>query len=335
MRIVKDFDRLVMKKQFRVFQSGKEKRIYFVVTAVGSFFSDNEVPLNIKSEMLSKLQALVKDSNMNVWMFVETRPEDVITYVEQGKIGKICDSLIDLNTTVLFGFESINETIRNLDYLKNLSLETFENAVKLLQNYGIRNGAFVFVGGHSLTQTEIVKDFENTVSYLYSRRIMPVVMVENLKKCTINHLLYLLGQHRLVEPRTSLKILEILRAKQVDLSPEPWLVADPVGGPPEPAIHSFKNDKMRTCNDCAGNILGGLRYIRKTYRWNDFDVLLHPEIDDCNCIEDYRKLIELESNLSSLPLEQRIFSNVKFAEQNLNKYFALLKNNSEVKTGEN
>lgn len=322
MKIIKYFDSMVIHKQFRAFQD--EERVYFVLTSVGSFFNDMEVPFELKNKILSKIQKIKEKKRLNIYLFTEVRPEDILEYESQGKLQRIAPVLNSLNTTIVLGLESIDETVRNYAYFKNLTLKTFEEAVKLLKNYSIKVGAFVFAGAHSLTQSETLKDFEKTVSYLYSHKIMPVVMIANIKICTLDHLLFILGKHRLIEPRTTLEIMRILRRKEEKIEPEPWLIADPVGGPPEPVFHPFRNRKMVTCSDCSSVILSGLRYIRKTYKWNNFDILVRPETEECDCADDYKNFLKNEMQFHKIPLQERILMNLEFAEKNLAKYYKYL-----------
>jgi uncharacterized Fe-S cluster-containing MiaB family protein len=71
--------------------------------------------------------------------------------------------LRQLKARIIFGFESINDFVRNILYNKHLALETFENAISIAKTTKLGVGAFVFVGINPLTEIEIISDAIKTI----------------------------------------------------------------------------------------------------------------------------------------------------------------------------
>jgi len=319
--ILKNFKNMVLDRQFCSLSN--DNKIYFVLTTVGSFFSDTEISFKRKLNILKQVHDLKDKDDIDLCFITEVFAEDIISYERNGKLEMLNDVLTSLDSTIVLGFESANDFVRNNLYLKGLTIEKFENAIEIIKERNIHPAAFAFVGTHTLTQKEIVDDFKNTVKYLYNLSVIPVIMVANLKIGTLDHLLFALSTQKVVEPRTVDTVLNILKDNQKCLAPFPWLIADPVGGPPEPLIHAFNNKKMCTCNDCSYNILAALRYVRKTYDWGKYEMILSPEVRKCTCNAKYEHEIDIEEN-NVLELEERLKRNISIAEENLNNYFNFL-----------
>jgi len=326
-RIIENFQEYVLKKQYQV--AYKEK-IQFVLTTIGSFFNDLELPFEYKRRIINKLLLKIKKLRLakQIFLYIEVRPEDVIEYEYTGKFNKISTELANLNTTLLLGLESIDDFVRNNLYLKNLNKETFERAVKIIREHELSVGAFVFVGAMLLSQNEILNDFKATITYLYSNDIIPVIMIGNVKPCTLYHLLFMYRKYKLVEPRTILRLLTMLKERERELSPVPWLIADPVGGPPEPSVHPFDNDFMVTCKECSYAILTAIRLLRKTYNWDAINHIIVPEVKECICESRYTRLISEEKELERIPLSKRLENTITFIESKIEKYIRCLVNSN-------
>jgi hypothetical protein len=106
-----------------------------------------------------------------------------------------------------------------------------------------------------------------------------------------------------------------------------WLVADPVGGPPEPLTHSFK-DMRFTCDSCSQAILKGLRYLRETY---DIDGYLDivQKLESCFCKDKYLKYLKEQKSIESTDILKRIKENIDFAHINKVEYIENIRNNKK------
>jgi hypothetical protein len=148
---------------------------------------------------------------------------------------------------------------------------------------------------------ETIYDVEKTLHYLRDKNVIPVIMINNLKPFTMNHLLYKYNRYNLPDPRTILKIVKILKRLSLNISTsEKWLMADPIGGPPEPEIHPFNNPKKVTCDKCSDIIYKAIcgdytksepNGLRETYDWVEFEEKL-KSIEDCECKQKYEEMLE-------------------------------------------
>lgn len=301
----------------------------FALATTGSFFSEAELDRNTRIEILDILVNYFNKNKINVQVYIEAHAHDVIEFYEKNYFEEIKEHLQALNAVVVMGFESSDDFARNILYCKQLDKGDFEKAVDIIQKeLNLVAGAFVFAGLHSMNDYEVIEDVKNTIIYLKDRKIMPVIMINNLKPYTMNALLYKYERYNLPDPRTILKIVKMLKEFSPDISTaEKWLIADPVGGPPEPEIHSFNNPRKMTCDRCADiiykAIFGDYRLnepngLRETYDWEKFEEKLHS-IDDCECKEKYERMLETQRK-SQEDLLQRAEANIKFAFEKLEVY---------------
>ncbi|WP_440955988.1 hypothetical protein ACSAZK_03255 [Methanosarcina sp. Mfa9] len=295
------------------------------ITLTGSFFSDYEISTEYRRKVVEKIVEGAEVNGIKLQLFIETHAEDVINSYNNGELSIISDSLRKLNTVVLMGFESVNEVSRELLYFKNLNIEAFENAVNIIKKLGLRPGAFIFAGLHSMTQNEIVMDVRQSIEYLKHNNVLPVLMISNFKEFTVDHLLFSYGRHFVVEPRTVLKLMDILYDQYGENALDiPWMIADPVGGPPAPEAHSFKN--MRgSCSQCAEVILSNIRMLRETYDWSTYFENVN-KLNACYCTESYNLLLENEKYFENNSLIDRVVSNIEFVEKNKDNYIYSMKN---------
>ena len=333
--ILEFFDELILQNQRRKKPYPNFHRSYsdgtdcmFALTTTGSFFSEAELDRNTGIEILDMFVNYFNKNKINPQVYIETHAHDVKFY-ERGYFEEIKEHLQALNAVVVVGFESLDNFARNILYCKQLDKKDFEKAVSIIQKeLNLVAGAFVFAGLHSMNDYEVIEDVRNTIIYLKDRKIIPVIMICNLKPYAMNTLLYKYKRYNLPDPRTILEIVKMLKEFSPDISTaEKWLIADPVGGPPEPEIHSFNNPRKITCDRCADIIykaifgdynLSGPNGLRETYDWKKFEEKL-SFIDDCECKEEYEKMLE-RYRKNRIDLLQRAEANIKFAFEKLEVY---------------
>ena len=90
----------------------------------------------------------------------------------------------------------------------------------------------------------------------------------------------------------------------------------------QPGLYWIKNNFIfgGHCNDCYYNILAAPRYVRKTYDWGIYEMILSPAVRKCTCNAKYEYEIAIEEN-NVMALEERLKRNISIAEENLNNYF--------------
>ncbi len=286
--IIDNFGKLVIERQYgKVFENSQV--VSLVLTPTGSFFDDYEFPIEIRLDMERRLVKIAEELHIDIQLHIESHCEDFIQYSLSDKIS--CDEIAllkKLNTKVVFGFESKNEYARNVLYNKHLALSDFETATEKLRSLGLTPGAFVFAGLFAFNDLQTRNDVLNTVSYLLRRRVFPVLMFQNVQPYTITDVLLKQGKIKLLEPLTVAWIIEDVLAL-LQKQPSYWLIADPVGGPPEPESHIFRKP-IYTCNNCSDIIYKALVELRTTRLFDQF-LATFATLKKCNCYVKYNAYI--------------------------------------------
>ncbi|MCL2284343.1 MAG: hypothetical protein FWC26_13585 [Fibromonadales bacterium] len=291
--VIDNFEKLVIKRQYEQ-ASDFNPSVSLVLTPTGSFFDEFEFPIDIRLEMEQALVDIVNTKHIDINLHIESHCEDIIVYDStNAKCKKEIELMKRLKTKIIFGFESVNEYARNILYNKNLSLTDFESAVNKVKSIDLDSGAFVFAGLFAYNDLQTHDDVISTVKYLINKSVFPVIMFQNAQSYTITDVLLKNKKITLIEPLTVSRIVcDIL--KLFEQNPSYWLIADPVGGPPEPDYHIFREAKI-TCKSCSDFIYEMLNNLRKTRDINAF-ICNYEKIKQCSCYEKYTKYIELLSN---------------------------------------
>jgi len=326
--ILDNFNKLVLDNQKGVvtFEAGVNP-ISFVLTPTGSFFDQFEFPTKIRNQILELLNSYSKKINRNFALHIETHAEHfLIASSLPTEFNSTIHLLKKLNSKILFGFESRNNFVRNILYNKYLDINTFENAVELAKSKGIGVGAFVFIGINPLTDVEIIADAIHTLNYLKDKDISPILMFHNVQPYTIQELLYIYHAHKMLEPRTLLEIIYYLLKLFPDDNKkliDPWLIADPIGGPPPPQYHIFNSGNKITCEKCSKLIHSSIVQLRKTRNRSEF-FKTYDKLLNCECSEKYFGLLENQIRYNN-ELLQRTKDMVGFAERRLDDYVNVIR----------
>jgi len=155
-----------LRQQFQAYQvemdawikDGADKKFVLVTGFIGSFFSDYEVSPALRKELLEWLRDDFKERKVEPQVYIEARAEDVIAVGKGGELDELLPLLKNLNARVILGLESRNDFIRTVVFAKQLRIESFEKAARLLQERQIGVNAFVFMGNHSMGEQETFDD---------------------------------------------------------------------------------------------------------------------------------------------------------------------------------
>ena len=300
----------------------------FVLTPTGSFFDEQEFPLRIRNEILRMLLQHSDNCGRPYALHIETHAEHLVAACgNHAGFQETTQLLQKLNCRLLFGYESSSSFVRNVLYNKYLGEGVFQDAVKRARKAGLDVGAFVFVGTNPLNDIEILSDAFNTIDSLAQGQISPVVMFHNVQPYTIQELLFLYHAHTLPEPRTILEVVRHLVTTIPDHREapiDPWLIADPVGGPPAPKYSAFSSGrKSVTCDECAKQIYGGLVQLRTTRAVGAF-LELYERLSGCpKCAPAYLEL--LATQLKATRLEDRLVSMMDVAEKRADDYISVVR----------
>jgi radical SAM enzyme (TIGR01210 family) len=333
--IIDNFDALVIENQLGkvAFPVEGDKRVIgMVCTPTGSYFDDKEYPLAIRKVNLGKIAQKVKETGCVFALHIESHADDVIEYFQSPDIEEL-ELLKYLNTRILLGFESIDEFSRNVVYAKDLELTVFLDAVTVLRSNGFPVGAFVFAGLFSYTDLETIEDVTKTCLFLKENGISPVLMFANTQKYTIPDVLCSGKRYKLVDARTVLEIVKkMLDIFSADMkgSIDPWFIADPMGGPPEPKNHIFISEDNTACANCSSRIYAIIEELRKTKNAEAF-LAGYEEINKCECKAKYDALLSKEKMIAgNQNIEDRTRNLLDYAN-NMLEFYILTENPWVVK----
>jgi len=294
--IIGHFDELVIGKQagkvaFPV--EGKKNVIGMVCTPTGSYFDNEEYPLATRKTNLNKIAQKAKELDLAIAFHIESHADDVTQYFQSPNKEEL-ELLKFLNARILLGFESIDDFSRNVVYAKDLKISTFLEAATILKNNGFPVGAFVFAGLFSYTDYETIEDVTKSLLFLKEKGISPVLMFANTQKYTIPDVLSGGKKYKLVDARTVLEIVKTMIdifSADMNGSIDPWFIADPIGGPPEPKSHIFISEDNTSCNKCSNDIYNLIEELRITKNTKAF-LAGYKEINDCKCKLKYYALLQ-------------------------------------------
>lgn len=316
--IIRHFRELVIENQVGKVAHNfvTDKDVYgMVCTPTGSYFDSREYPVNIRKNNLKKLIETAYSYNSEIALHIESHAEDVINYFKKPDFEEL-SLLHQLHARVLLGFESVNEVSRNAIYAKQLNLKDFSMAVSILKSNDFPVGAFVFAGLIALTDEETINDTKETLNYLKNINVSPVLMFANTQKYTIPDVLLSIGQYKLLDPRTVYSIVKnTIEIFGCDMNSDidPWFIADPKGGPPDPNYHIFNASTSTSCIECANKIYEAIEKLRIS---KDKEAFLMSEqaINHDKCVYGYSKLMEKQlKNAANNDMNNRILACVKSA----------------------
>ncbi len=323
--VIAHFDELVINYQKREYHAKPySEDILLCLACNGSFFSNTESMSSKRVEALSKICNEVEKRNLKARLLLETCVDDYLRFIVSDEFSQSYEYLKKLNTTILFGFESINSFTRDALYVKDMSLDDFEKAYNFNVKHGIGTGAFLYTGYFAMSENERVIDFAETLCYITQRDILPVLMFSNAQKYTIPYMLYVNKKFNMMDPLTGLKLFKLLlwftedkQAEQDDV----WLTGEVCGGPPLPDINLFNNHYKICCDDCAHSIMEAIQKTRKTHNIESLKVL-EMELANCpnGCLEKYERALEVDNLSRKVPLYERVKNCIDFVSENIDVF---------------
>ena len=293
------------------------------ITPVGSFFDEDEFPTEVRRYLINKLLETSDKRQTDILFYVESHVTDFNNYISRIATDEELCLLRKLHLRIVFGFESRSNYVRNVLYGKALGLNAFEAAISNAKSVGFGTYAFTFAGLFPMSHAEMVSDVETSFRYLRSLDVTPVVMFANVQEYTVADVLLKTNRYRLINPITVLKIirlmLEIFGRVRVD-GLDAWLIADPVGGPPEPAYHIFSDEFTKNC--CAKKIYGLIKELRRDHEYAGFDTA-YTQV--CNC-QLHKEKLQYIYQIEAKSLEERTAEMIDCIERNSTKYLRALRN---------
>lgn len=323
--IIDHFDEIVIGFQSRTDRLKDKWDVTFCYACNGSLFSNSETTYLTRRRSFEMLANEIEKRGLKPLTYIETCVNDYLRFVSSNEFDIMYPMLKKLNAVISFGFESVHEITRNLIYLKNLSLASFERAIEINSEIGLNSAAFLYSGFHSMTQNEIVEDVTASVKYLVGKKVMPIIMYPNLQEYTLPHLLYQYKKYNLIDPLTALRIFEnvdMITKSIVQNERDDWLMGDLFGGPPAPPMNFFSNDRKFCCGDCTEIIRESLQKARQSH---DSTLInkVRETIQTCKhgCLTKYsEKVAQEDASYGKIDIIERISHNIGFAEQHCEEY---------------
>jgi uncharacterized Fe-S cluster-containing MiaB family protein len=292
--VTSNFKQLVIEKQFGQLSQQATTSVSLVLTPTGSFFDEFEFPIDIRLNMEQALLDVSEKNQIRINLHIESHCEDFLNYdVIDIENKKELNMLRQMNTKIIFGFESFDEYSRNVLYNKKLTLNDFQDTVAKVKENGLIPGAFVFAGLFSYNDMQTYNDVLSTVAYLLDKHVFPVIMFQNDQPYTITDVLLKNKKINLLEPYTVAWIIFDILKLICEYNNSYWLVADPIGGPPEPDCHIFNSSRL-TPNQHTAEIYRALVALRK---YRDIEAFMNT----FNQIQEQDSFLVYKKHIESLP----------------------------------
>ena len=270
--IIENFEEEVYNRQYgwKYLYRTEDRKIEFVLTPTGSYFDGNEFPQDLRLQMLHSIREISEKYTEPVSMMIESHIEDWVALdFDDKKTKEEIELLQKLNATVIFGFESANEYIRNVLYNKHLEMNDITRAQHLIKKHKLKMGVFIFAGLFSMNDSLTYEDVMDSLEYAISREITPVIMFQNIQTHTINDILFRNDKVSLIEPFTVMNIVSGMIELCERYNITDWLIADPKGGPPTPKYNIFDCARL-TPREYSEQIYGAIVELRRQKDFNIF-----------------------------------------------------------------
>lgn len=254
---------------------------HLLVSPIGSFFDTWEVPLQAQRAILRQMAG----TDIETFAF-ESRAETIAEEaIAQCRLG-----LENRGLKVYLGLESADPWISKYCINKALSMDSFEQAVRILRQHDVVTSANVLLGAPFLSPLEAIEDVLQSISWAFAKGIDECnLFPTHVKEWT---LLHWLSQRNLYSPPSLWSLVEVLRR---------------VG--PEVACSKIKFSWYKTygstnvvyppitCSACLSDVIYCLDLFYETndYAWIDRLVSF-----DCRCKDAWRSQLEARPSMSLL-----------------------------------
>ena len=225
----------------------------------GSMLNETEISFDALVEILKMLES--QDSVRKI--VIESRVED-ITEDKLSKIKQITQKKIE----IAVGFESANETIRDLCINKNFSKEYFEKMRQLCASMEINMVPLLIIKPPYLTELEAIHDYVESLVYLEQFQFERIDMeLPTIEKDT---LVYELWQRNMYRPLWFWSVIKILRLSQKASLKTPLYIS-----PPNYSVPS--EVKTANCDRCDDQIYQAIEQFNRQGDVTIFDAI------ECSC----------------------------------------------------
>ncbi len=207
----------------------------------GSFLDESEVPVSVRSDILTKIQ---EDDRLKQ-VVLESRPE----YVTPSTMAHIRDCIPQKDVEIGIGLESVNDAIRSICINKGFSLSDFQQALTIARNHDIDVRAYVLVKPPFLTERDALEDSVETITKAIEMGVTTVsVNPVNIQKNTLVDRLWFRGVYR---PPWLWTVVEVLNRAREQTDAKTPIICDPVAAGKQRGTHN--------CGKCDKQIVKAIR----------------------------------------------------------------------------
>jgi len=238
----------------------------------GSFFDGSEVPKDVQDLVLKET------AHRSSLVLVESLP----SFITKGRVEEL-GSIIgaeDSNLEVAMGLESANGTVRSHSINKSLSLDTFAQAARSLQENGLRTRTYLLLKPPFLTEREAIDDTKRSIEIATTFSDVISINPVNIQDGTLVEQLW---HQRLYRPPWLWSLVDVLTTS--DISASTMLISKPTGGGKQRGVHN--------CGSCDSVILQAIE---------QFSLGAGPALMKgitCECHEEWLDILALDSGLIS------------------------------------
>ena len=261
-----------------------------LITPSGSMFDEREVPVEARDAILR----IVGQSKCRSFL-CESRAE-TITEVEIERFARV---LVNKNASIELGLESSNPMILKYCINKNLSLDDYCQAIKLLNKYDLGSSTTVMLGAAFLSAREAIEDTVETVRWAFRQGTeRACIFPAHVKRWT---LLEWLWQRNLYDPPSLWSLVEVLFQLGPELSPRVYTawykVYDQESGGKQldPLVDMDYLRSPSTCEKCQPSVIHLLDEYRDSHSFKTIEELSRL---DCCCKQEWKRALDSPSSLS-------------------------------------
>ena len=225
--LLKDVSEKDLLKQFEKTMERYNNEKFVKIFTSGSFLDDEEIPLNVRKQILTQLYKTAEKVS------VESRPE----YVTDKKINEIKDIFKSKIFEVGVGLETADDFIRQNYINKGFTFNDYKKAANVLKKHNVKIKTYVLIKPPFLTEKQAIEDAINTVKKIY--KITDIVSFNpvNVQKNTYVNYLW---QRKKYRPAWLFSVVEILK-KSKEIAKDKRIKCDVVGGGNIRGAHNCKS----------------------------------------------------------------------------------------------
>lgn len=124
--------------------------------------------------------------------------------------------------TIEMGLETINPVYQELFFGKDIDLNTYEDTLLLIRNYGFQIHLNIILGLPFLSLMEQLKDARQTLDWVFAHQCSPVIFPVNIKPFTLLMHMYQSGYYKPISHWLMLSLLDSIEEEKLNQIVVAW-----------------------------------------------------------------------------------------------------------------